>query len=144
MKWLAVLYDDECGICSRIRRWLEKQPVYVPLKLVPFRAPITHKKFVGIDLFFPEQKLVVVSDEGAVWRGDSAWIMLLWALVQGRELSMKMASPTMRPLARKVVTAVSANRLRLSKWLRLTPDRFPNPDCSTSSCKAPPLPRGGR
>ena len=126
MKWLAVLYDDECGICSRIRRWLEKQPTFVALRLIPLHSFEMMAAFPGIESFAPEEKLVVIADDGSVWRGDSAWIMLLWTLESGRELSLKLSSPALRPLAKKIVTAVSTNRLKLSGWLRLRPDRIPN------------------
>ena len=139
MEWLAILYDDQCGICSRFRRWLEKQQSYVPLKLVPLHAPVVAKKFPGIDAFDPEEKLVVIADDGSVWRGDGAWITVLWALEKGRELSLRLASPAMRPLARHIVTGVSANRLRLSRWLRLKPDMFLGVNtCETGTCSVPP------
>jgi predicted DCC family thiol-disulfide oxidoreductase YuxK len=121
MKWLAVLYDDRCGICSRLRFWLERQSTFVPLRLVPLHSPGLSTRFPGIEGFRPDERLVVVSDEGRVWRGDGAWITLLWALREGRELAMKLASPSLRPLARKIVNAVSSNRLRLSSWFRLRP-----------------------
>lgn len=135
MKWLAVLYDDRCGICSRMRRWLERQSTFVPLRLVPLHAPGLSVRFPGIDSFGPEEKLVVVSDEGNVWRGDGAWITLLWALREGREMSLKLASPALRPLARRIVNAVSSNRLRLSNWLSFTPDSLEaEPSCSSGTC----------
>jgi predicted DCC family thiol-disulfide oxidoreductase YuxK len=138
MQWLAVLYDDECGICSRVRRWLEKQPTFVPLRLIPLHSFETMAAFPGIESFSPEEKLVVIADDGSVWRGDGAWIMLLWTLESGRELSMKLASPSLRPFARKVVTAVSANRLKLSGWLRLRPERLAKHEvCNTATCQVP-------
>jgi len=126
MKWLAVLYDDHCGICSQMRRWLEKQPSYVPLRLTPLGSANITRMFPGVEEFHPDEKLVVIADDGSLWRGDSAWITLLWALPSGRELAYRLTSPALRPLARRVVTAVSANRIRLSNWLSLTPDSLPD------------------
>ena len=135
MKWLAVLYDDHCGVCSRIRRWLENQPGFVPLRLVPLHSTDLAAQFPGIESFDPGEKLVVVADDGLVWRGDSAWITLLWALRDGRELSLKLSSPALRPLARRLVTLVSNNRLRLSRWLHLEPDIDAKAEaCSGNSC----------
>ena len=135
MKWLAVLYDDHCGICSRIRHWLEKQSSFVPLRLVPLHSTNLAARFPGIESFDPGEKLVVVADNGLVWRGDSAWITLLWALCDGRELALKLSSPSLRPLARRMVTLVSGNRLRLSRWLHLQPDLASNAAvCSGGSC----------
>src|SRR6185436_2511950 len=101
MKWLAVLYDDHCGVCSRIRRWLEGQVCYVPLRMVPLHSTNLAAQFPGIGSFDPGEKLVVVADHGGVWRGDAAWITLLWALRDGRERALKLAAPALRPFARR-------------------------------------------
>lgn len=135
MNWLAILYDDHCGICSRIRTWLQGQASYVPIRLVPLHSRERITAFPGIDAFSPDEKLVIVSDDGSVWRGDGAWITLLWALRGGRELAFRLASPALRPLASRVVNAVSANRLRLSRWLRLDPDTLgPDETCAGGAC----------
>ena len=136
MNWMAILYDDRCGICSRMRRWVETQATYVPLRFVPLHSPGLDAQFPGVLAFSPDEKLVVIADDGALWKGDSAWITLLWALHSGRELALKLSSPALRPLARKVVTAVSANRLKLSRWLRLTPDALGEEAiCAEGTCK---------
>jgi predicted DCC family thiol-disulfide oxidoreductase YuxK len=138
MKWLAVLYDDQCGMCSRLRAWLEKQITFVPLRLIPLHAPNLTQLFPGVHSFNPDEKLVVIADDGSVWRGDSAWITLLWALESGRELSLKLATPILRPLARRVVTAVSQNRLKLSRWLHLSADSLPAEEsCNDGTCAVP-------
>ena len=135
MKWLAVLYDDHCGVCSSMRRWLERQPSFVPLKMVALHSTDLSIRFPGIAAFDPDEKLVLVADDGLVWRGDGAWIMLLWALKSGRGISEKLSSPLLRPLARKIVTAVSSNRLSLSNWLGLIPDQMAGDGkCSNGSC----------
>jgi predicted DCC family thiol-disulfide oxidoreductase YuxK len=136
MKWLAVIYDDRCGLCSRMRTWLVRQKAFVTLRPVPLHAPGLENRFPGIDAFKPAEQLVVVSDEGVVWRGDRAWIMLLWALRDGREMAQRLSSPSLRPLARKIVETVSSNRLRLSRWLRLPPETpGPPPLCAEGSCR---------
>jgi predicted DCC family thiol-disulfide oxidoreductase YuxK len=140
MKWLAVIYDDHCGLCSRLRGWLERQPAFVPLRLVPLYGSELSLRFPGIGAFRPDDKLVVVSDAGGVWRGDSAWIMVLWALREGRELALRLSSPALRPLARGIVQAVSGNRLRLSRWLGLPPKLPAAPlACAEGTCRTPSL-----
>jgi len=141
MKWLAVLYDDQCGMCSHLRRWLERQPTFLPLRLLPLHSPTLATDFPGIERFGPSEKLVVAADNGSVWRGDSAWITLLWALPSGRELALKLSSPALRPLARRIVTAVSSNRIKLSRWLRLKPDTLEEEDFTwQTTCPAKPPP----
>ena len=136
MKWLAILYDDRCGICSRLRSWLEGQSTFVPLRMVPLHSPELSTCYPGIESFRPDEKLVVVSDDGRVWRGDGAWITLLWALREGRELALKLASPSLRPLARRSVNSVSDNRFRLSSWLGLRPDSMAaQSSCADDSCR---------
>lgn len=140
MKSLTILYDDHCGICSRLRAWLENQATFVPLQFMPLHSPALPQMFPGIKHFHPDEKLVVVSDDGNVWQGDSAWITLLWSLESGRELSLKLASPALRPLARRVVAAVSQNRLKLSRWLNFRADSLPTAtDCRDGSCRLPAI-----
>ena len=138
MKSLTILYDDQCGICSRLRIWLETQATFVPLQFMPLHSPALPQMYPGISVFQPDEKLVIVSDDGNVWQGDSAWITLLWSLESGREWSLKLASPALRPLARRVVAAVSQNRLKLSRWLNLSADNLPSGEiCKDNSCRMP-------
>lgn len=139
MNYLTILYDDQCGICSRLKAWLETQATFVPLRYMPLHSPALSWMFPGINCFHPEEKLVVIADDGSLWQGDSAWITLLWSLKSGREWSLKLAAPALRPLARRVVAAVSQNRLKLSRWLKLSADSLPpENNCRDGSCKLPP------
>jgi predicted DCC family thiol-disulfide oxidoreductase YuxK len=105
VKYLYVYYDARCGICCRAKDWLTRQPAYVPLRLVPAE--------VGAE------ELTVVSDAGEVYRGDKAWLMVLWALCEYRSVARRLASPTLRPFAREAFRLVSASRQKLSGWLGL-------------------------
>ena len=104
MNRLYVYYDGRCGICRGAKDWLMRQPAYVPLVLVPAEHP---------------EELVAVSDAGEVYRGDKAWITVLWALRDYRGLARRLASPALRPLAREAIRVVSASRQSLSAWLEL-------------------------
>ena len=116
MKTLYVLFDQECGLCQRCRRWLERQPAFVELRFVPLQSPEIGSRFPGVERFDPREQLVVVSDEGAVYQGSHAWIMCLWALREYREWSERLASPALLPWARRACELVSENRLSLSAW----------------------------
>lgn len=136
MQWLAVIYDDHCGLCSTFRAWLSQQRTFVPLRLVPLHSPGLAQRFPGIAAFAPDEKLVAISDTGQVWRGEHAWIMVLWALQEGREYAQWLATPALCPFASRVVQAISRNRLQLSRWLHLTPDLVTSlPDCSGTACR---------
>ncbi|MEO7652540.1 MAG: hypothetical protein ABIZ80_18920 [Bryobacteraceae bacterium] len=76
----------------------------MPLVLVPAENP---------------EELVAVSDLGEVYRGDKAWITVLWALRGYRGLARRLASPSLRPLAREAIRVISASRQSLSAWLEL-------------------------
>ncbi len=118
MKTLYVLYDDDCALCRRCRRWLDAQPAFIELRFLPLGAAETACRFPGIEQFHPREQLLVVSDEGAVYQGSYAWIMCLYALREYREWSQRLASPLLLPWAQRVCELVSENRLSLSAWLR--------------------------
>jgi predicted DCC family thiol-disulfide oxidoreductase YuxK len=118
MKRLHVLYDGKCDLCRRVRVWLDRQPAFVPLAFLPLQSSEVGRRFPGIEQFRPDEQLIVVSDTGDLWRGESAWITILWALREYREWAARLAHPTLRPFARQACALVSENRHRLSTWLR--------------------------
>jgi predicted DCC family thiol-disulfide oxidoreductase YuxK len=118
MKRLFILYDADCALCRRIRVWLGRQPTYVPLSFVPLQSTEAQCRFPELKDLRPADQLVVISDEGQVWRGESAWIIILWAMREYREWSQRLAQPIFRPLAAKFCSAVSENRHSLSGWLK--------------------------
>lgn len=118
MKRLYVLYDAECEFCRRLRVWLGRQTSYVPLAFIPLQAADLAERFPGVEAFRPEQEIVVISDEGAVWSGSHAWITVLWALSGYREWAQRLAQPSLVPLARRACALVSGNRYAISKWFK--------------------------
>lgn len=121
MRRLTVLYDARCGLCTRARRWLEGQAQLVPLELLAADSADGRRRFPTLATPEPEE-LVVVSDEGEVYGGASAWIMCLWALDEYREWSFRMARPSMLPLARSIVEWISTRRHGLSRALGMMSD----------------------
>ena len=120
MKYLTVIYDPGCGLCSRIATWLVAQPKLLGLRTAPSGA---------LARVYPElaacglcDELVVVSDEGAVYLGDHAWLMCLYALKRYRHWAQRLSRPALLPFARQAFTILSANRQRVSKWLGLLSD----------------------
>jgi hypothetical protein len=75
------------------------------------------RRFPGIDGLKPEKQLLVISDEGAVYRGAHAWIMCFWALENYREHGQRLAHPALLPLAKLVCELLSRNRFFLSDVL---------------------------
>lgn len=111
---LSVIYDAECALCQRCRAWLDLQPKWVALDFVPLQTLDLAQRFPRIETLAPGEHLLVVSDEGEVYRGSSAWIMCLYALRDYREWSQH---PALQPWAQRVCELVSQNRLQLSRWL---------------------------
>jgi len=120
MEKLYVLYDARCGLCSWAKRWLMQQPAIVPLSFIPAGSVLAGRLFPGLcqpgDL---ADELVVVSDEGGVYREGNAWIMCLFALEEYRDWANRLAHPLLRPLARQGFALLSGQRSRISRWLSL-------------------------
>jgi predicted DCC family thiol-disulfide oxidoreductase YuxK len=138
MRTLYILYDSECELCRRSRLWLGRQPAFVALTFIPFQSPEAECRFPGLRELHPEKEIVVISDAGAVWQGGAAWVMCLWALREYREWSLRLAHPALLSLARRLCEVVSANRYKVSPWLKGTAnheelrrklDLFPAPRC---------------
>jgi predicted DCC family thiol-disulfide oxidoreductase YuxK len=117
MKCLYVLFDAECELCVRCRKWLMQQPAFVPLVFIPFQSDEAQHRFPGIDALKPSEQLLVISNEGAVYRGANAWVMCLWALENYRENAQRLAHPVLLPLAKAVCELLSRNRFFLSDIL---------------------------
>jgi predicted DCC family thiol-disulfide oxidoreductase YuxK len=138
MKLLTVLYDPSCGFCVRCCEWLRGQEVLVALRFVPAGS-------VEALALFPRlrpgatDELVVVSDQGAVYRGERAYIVCLYALRDYRAWSYRFADPALRPLARRAFDWLSHNRKDLSRWLALeaaqpAPTRGTGEACGGGTC----------
>ncbi|HEX4595791.1 MAG TPA: DCC1-like thiol-disulfide oxidoreductase family protein [Bryobacteraceae bacterium] len=120
MKHLTVIYDPDCGLCSRIGTWLEAQPKLLGLRMAPSNA--LARVYPELAARGLQEELIVVSDEGAVYLGDHAWLMCLYALKRYRHWAQRLARPALLPFARQAFKLLSANRRRVSKWLGLLSD----------------------
>jgi predicted DCC family thiol-disulfide oxidoreductase YuxK len=121
MKRLYVLYDQECALCQKCRWWLMRQPAFIELCFIPFQSPEIDWRFPGLkqwDRLDLREKLVVISDGGALYQGQYAWIMCLYALRDYREWSQRLAHPTLLPFARRACEWISKNRLSISRLLQ--------------------------
>ena len=58
----------------------------------------------------------MVGDEnGAVYFGPKAWLMVLWALVRYRDWSYRLATPELLPTTKRVVSLISQNRYQIGR-----------------------------
>lgn len=117
MRCLYVLFDAQCELCVRCRNWLMKQPAFVPLRFIAWQSEEAERRFLGIEAFRPSEQLLVISNNGALYRGAHAWIMCLWALQNYREHAQRLAHPILLPFAQRVCELLSRNRFFLSDAL---------------------------
>jgi len=116
MEKLYVLYDPRCELCTRLKDWLLAQRSWVGLCLIPAGSTKAEKLFPELKQIASENDLVVISDEGQVYKNDRAWIMALYALEEYRDWARRLAHPLLLPLARQAFAAISRNRYALSRW----------------------------
>jgi len=117
MKILTVLYDPTCGLCRRAHEWLADQRKHVTLAFVPCKSDEARALFPKLNHELTSTDLTVISDQGAVYCGPKAWLMVLWALSQYREWSYRLASPELLPTTRRVVSLISQNRYKMGRMV---------------------------
>src|SRR3954470_1918461 len=124
MNRLYVLYDATCGLCSSVRDWTQQQPQLIDMSFVAANSAQASALFPTLSRpgARPEE-LIVVDDRGGVYREGHAWIMCLYALAKYRNLSLRLASPALLPLARKAFSFLSKRRGALSELLGMGTDR---------------------
>ena len=146
MNKLTVLYDAECGFCVRCRWWLVHQPKFVEMDFCPAGSAEAQRRFPELSAPGAVEELLVVDDEGGVYRGAQAWLMCLWALVEFREYAEWLSQPALLPLARGAFAMVSSSRKKISEWLGLEPEaemieemrRADPPRCAPTSTRLTP------
>ena len=122
VKRIYVLYDADCGLCSRIRVWMQDQPAYCGLDFLVAGSERARTLFPELHSEEKPEELVVVTDAGDVYKDDAAWIVCLWALVDYRPWAHRLSHGPLRHLARKAWGVVSSNRLEISRILVLQSD----------------------
>ncbi|MET0405071.1 MAG: DCC1-like thiol-disulfide oxidoreductase family protein [Cystobacter sp.] len=156
MRALSVLYDETCGFCVGCARWLEAQPTWVAMECLAAGGEEAARRFPELRDESHREELLVVDDEGGVYRDTHAWLMVLWALADYREWARRLASPSLMPLARNAFELLSSNRRRLSGWLNLDDEAVRHhleqeagppgaPKCGPddTACQLPPAARCG-
>jgi predicted DCC family thiol-disulfide oxidoreductase YuxK len=117
MEKLYVIYDPKCELCCRLKNWILVQRSWIGLALVQQGSEKAKRLFPELDQIAGKDDLVVISDEGAVYLNDRAWIMVLYAMVEYRGWAERLTHPLLMPLARQAFATLSKNRHTLSSWL---------------------------
>src|ERR1044071_271898 len=136
MNTLHVLYDAQCSFCLRCRQWAAAQAAFVDLEFIPYQAPELLAQFEGIEKFHFNDQLLVIADDGGVYQGANALIMLLFALRDYRQWAYRLATPLLMPLSAQCFDLLSSGRKNISKWLsRLADDKL----AAVLSSQVPPI-----
>jgi predicted DCC family thiol-disulfide oxidoreductase YuxK len=112
---LTVLYDPTCGLCCRTREWLALQRQLVTMVFVPCKSNEARLRYPQLNHDLTAQDLTVITDQGAVYSGAKAWLMVLWALTQYRAWAYRLSSPELLPTTRRVVSLISQHRYQISR-----------------------------
>lgn len=101
---------------------MSDQPSAYELRFVPAGSDDARRLFPAFHSPARPEELVAISEDGAVYRGEAAFIVCLYALDACRPLAVRLARPGFRPLARQVFSLLSTNRMRISDFLGLHSD----------------------
>ena len=112
---LTVLYDPECGLCRRAHAWLAEQSKLVELKFVPCASAEARQRFPQLDHDLTTKDLTVIADNGGVYFGPKAWLMVLWALTRYRDWAYRLAKPELLPTTKRVVSMISQHRYQIGR-----------------------------
>lgn len=113
MRRLYILYDSRCILCRRIRDWIRGERAYCEIVLLPSSGVEARRRFPTL---VPEE-LHVIADDGRMWQGNHAWVVVLFALRRYRGWARRLAHPLLLPLARQAFAAVSEHRSSISWWM---------------------------
>jgi len=117
MEKLYVLYDPKCELCCRLKNWILVQRSWIGIAVVEAGSEKAKRLFPELEEIATKDDLAVISDEGAVYLNDRAWIMVLFAMVEYRDWAARLTHPLLMPLARQAFAALSKNRHSISNWL---------------------------
>jgi len=117
MEKLYVLYDPNCELCCRLKNWILVQRSWIGVAVIAAGSEKAKRLFPELERIATRNDLAVISDEGAVYLNDRAWIMVLYAMVEYRDWAARLTHPLLMPMARQAFAALSKNRHFLSSLL---------------------------
>ncbi|WP_081795087.1 DCC1-like thiol-disulfide oxidoreductase family protein [Nocardioides sp. URHA0020] len=112
---LTVLNDPACPLCRRFADWLARQPLLVPLDLVPAGSAEARTRFPTLDHARTAEEITVIGSDGSVWTREHAWVMCLWATRSHRGAALRLSRPSLLPLARGAAYSAAGVRHLLSR-----------------------------
>jgi predicted DCC family thiol-disulfide oxidoreductase YuxK len=107
---LTVLYDAHCPVCRRARRWVERHRLLLPVRFVPAGSELARQRFPELDVGSTLADVTVITDQGAVLRGDRAWVAVLWSVAITRTFAIRLTQGRGTRRLRSVKGATEAIR----------------------------------
>ncbi len=112
---IFVLFDMSCDLCVNCKAWLQMQQQKVVITFIEAGSNEARRLFPGVNHDQSLNELTVIADNGAVYHGTKAWLMVLWCLRDYRSWSHTLAAPDRMPMAKRFITMISDNRKVISK-----------------------------
>jgi hypothetical protein len=99
VRQLTLLYET-ADLPPYARRFLERAPKHVPLRLVAVRGLCPGDTPRGLDAATLAGRLTLIDDAGNVWRDRKAELVVLWALRGYRRRALLIGHPSRMPFRR--------------------------------------------
>ena len=110
----TVIYDGNCGVCSRSVKLLTKWDRNRVLEIIPSQTPGVCERFPWIPpRAYVESIQVIRCSDGRTWQAAAALEELLNVLPKGRLISWLFSIPFARPLADRFYRWFARNRYRM-------------------------------
>jgi len=110
----CILYDADCGICTRAATWLQQRALQEPVRWVPVNSPEAHNLLPNR----PPDEMAVIAPQGEVWLGADGVTVCL-QLAGHRALARTLGLPLGRQLGQAAYRVIARNRRLLSRWFGL-------------------------
>ena len=107
MRRLTVLSGPGAPLGLRARCWLRAQRTWLPVEVADPASPRLRALWPELALPGAYDELAVLDDDGRLWRGDDAWLMLLWATRSHRAEALRLGATGRVGEARLRVLALS-------------------------------------
>lgn len=109
---LAVLYDEDCGVCVRTAAWISRHDRQGRMACLPALGEERRRRFPGLDETALLEALHVVDGEGRVFKGHEGFREILKRLPGYAPLAGLWRIPGVPWVADKVYRQVAARRPR--------------------------------
>src|SRR4051794_40123936 len=122
---LLVLYDGDCGLCTRTARLLRRLDGRDALELTPAQAA---DHIEGVPALAERMRALQVRDADGRWlSAGAAGVRIAEAVPVLRPIAVAARLPVVRNLVEPAYRLVAANRHRIGRWIGATACRVDRP-----------------